>query len=96
MTAMRISDSLRHSAWPVNPRPRDRTPRPSVPWIISNLWSKPPDARIAKTTPRPSRRSPKPASHSTRRDEARAWYRLALSHDPNNAELKNALFLNHE
>jgi tetratricopeptide (TPR) repeat protein len=26
-----------------------------------------------------------------RRDEARAWYRLALSHDPANAHLKNAL-----
>ncbi len=26
-----------------------------------------------------------------RRDLARAWYRLALSHDPNNDELKNAL-----
>jgi tetratricopeptide (TPR) repeat protein len=26
-----------------------------------------------------------------RRDEARAWYRLALSHDPHNEQLKNAL-----
>jgi tetratricopeptide (TPR) repeat protein len=26
-----------------------------------------------------------------RRDEARAWYRLALSHDPDNDQLKNAL-----
>jgi hypothetical protein len=26
-----------------------------------------------------------------RRDEARAWYRIALTHDPDNAHLKNAL-----
>ena len=44
---------------------RDRTPRPSAPRIISNRWSKSADARIAKRTPRPSRRSPKPASRST-------------------------------
>ena len=89
-TATHTSGLPRPSAGPANPGRRAPTPSLLAQDDLESLVQR---ARTANHRDDPATLQAIAEACLTlgRRDEARAWYRLALSHDPSNAHLKHAL-----